>query len=102
MPSNRSWRSTVAGMTAVPCSSYAWSERLPDSHPAKDRCHLAEDGGVGAVDGVVLLVVREQPHLAVLALERLDGGLVVEHCGHDLAVLSVGLLSNHDVVAVAA
>ena len=45
--------------------------------------------------------MRQQPDLAVLALEGLDGGLAVDQRGHDLAVLGGLLLADHDVVAVA-
>ncbi len=44
----------------------ACSGRVGQSH-AEDRGHLAEDGGLVAVDRLVGLVVREQPDLAVLA-----------------------------------
>ncbi len=49
-----------------------------DLHPAQDRGHLAEDGRVRAVDRLVGVVVRQQPHVTVAALERLDGGLTVQ------------------------
>ena len=54
-----------------------------------------------SVDGVERGVVRHQPHLAVLALEGLDGGLVVEHGRDDVAVVGIGLLPHDDPVPVA-
>ena len=51
--------------------------RPPGSDLAQHRGDLAQDGGVGAVDGRERLVVRHEPDVAVLALERLDGCLVV-------------------------
>ena len=45
--------------------------------------------------------MRQQPDVAVLALERLDGGLAVDHRGDDVAVLGGRLLADDDVVAVA-
>ena len=71
------------------------------SEAAQHRGDDAEDGGLGAVDGLVGLVVRHQPHLAVLALEGLDGGLVTDQGGDDLAVAGGLLLADHHVVAVA-
>src|SRR6478609_3812074 len=71
------------------------------SDPAQDRGDLAEDGRLVAVDRVVGLVVRHQPDVAVLALERLDGGLVVEHGRDDVAVVGGRLLAHDDPVAVA-
>src|SRR6478752_2799061 len=71
------------------------------SDPPQHRCHLPDDGGVGAVNGIVVGVVRQQPHLSVLALERLDRGLAVDQCCDDLAVLCRLLLADDDVVAVA-
>ena len=47
-----------------------------------------------AVDRVVGVVVGEQPDVAVLALERLDGGLAVEQGGDDLAVVGGRLLAD--------
>src|SRR5512146_1205643 len=71
------------------------------SDTSEDRGHLAEDRRVGAVDRVVRRVVRQQPDLAVLALEGLDGRLAVDQRRHDLAVLGGLLLADHDVVAAA-
>src|SRR6478735_895098 len=71
------------------------------SEPAQDRRDLAEDRRVVAVDGREVRVVRQEPHVPVGALERLDRRLVVEHRGHDVAVLGVLLLAHDDPVAVA-
>src|SRR5215207_1305032 len=60
--------------------------------PAQDCGDLAEDGRLRAVDGLEGRVVRQQPHLPTLALERLDGGLVVQQGGHDVAVVGRRLL----------
>ena len=65
--------------------------RRTASDPARTR-HLAEDRGVVAVDGGVGLVVRHQPHVAVLALERLDRRLVVQQRRDDVAVVGRRLL----------
>src|SRR6476619_616309 len=63
------------------------------SDPAQHRGYFTENRGVGAVDGIVGGVVRQQPHISVLALERLDRRLAVDHRGDDLAVLGGGLLA---------
>src|SRR6478735_12585371 len=71
------------------------------SEAAEHRRHDAEDRGVVTRDRVVGVVVGEQPHVAVLALERLDGRLALDHRRDDLAVLGGLLLADDDVVAVA-
>jgi len=68
---------------------------------AQDGDDLADDAGVVAVDGGEVLVGRQQLHVAVLLLERLHGGLVVEHRGHDVAVDGVLLAAHDHPVAVA-
>ena len=45
-------------------------------------------------------VGRHQPDVTVAASQRLDGRLVVKHCGNDVAVVGVGLLTDDDPVAV--
>src|SRR3954452_18371656 len=72
-----------------------------DLDPAQYRCDLAEYCRVVTVDRLIRVVVRQQPHVPVLALERLDRSLTVEHRRHDLAVLGAGLLTYDHVVAVA-
>ena len=71
------------------------------SHAAQHGHHLAEDGRVVTGDRLVGGVVREQPHMAVLALEALDRGLAVQHGGHDVAVLGDRLAADRHPVAVA-
>jgi hypothetical protein len=44
--------------------------------------------------------VRHQPDVVVCALERLDGGLAVDHRRDDVPVVRDGLLADHDPVAV--
>src|SRR5262249_54780905 len=61
---------------------------------------LAEDGRLGSVDGLVSGIVRQQPRLPVAPLQRLDSGLAVDHGGHDVAVLGVGLLPDDDPLAI--
>src|SRR5690349_11723922 len=91
---------TSGRATSWPASRSSSTEGRASDLP-QDRGDDAQDRGVGAVDRVVRRVVRQQPHLTVLALERLDGGLAVDQRGHDVAVLGRLLLADHDVVAVA-
>src|SRR5579859_332195 len=67
---------------------------------AEDGDDLAEDGGVVTGDRRVGGVVRHEPDVVVRPLERLDGGLAVEHRGNDVPVVRDGLLPDHDPVAV--
>src|SRR5580700_6002719 len=69
-------------------------------HAAENRYHLAEDGGVIAEDRREGRVVGHQPDVPVALLERLDGGLAVDHGRDDLAVLRVLLLADDDPVPV--
>src|SRR5262249_13965695 len=61
---------------------------------------LAQNGGVVTENRGEGGVVRHQPDVAVALLERLHGGLTVNHGGDDLAVLRVFLLPDDDPVAV--
>src|ERR1044072_4521231 len=75
---------------------------LPRCSDAPQYCHyLAEDGRVVAGDRLIRGVVGEEPDMAVLALEALDGGLAFQHRGPDVAVLGDGLAPDGDPVAVA-
>ena len=72
--------------------TYRWPTRRPrvpdaPSDASHHRHDLAENRGVVAVDGLERVVVGEQPHLTLLLLQGLDGGLAVDHRGDDLAVL---------------
>ena len=44
--------------------------------------------------------MRHQPHLILGSFERLDGGLEIEKCGDDVAVLGIGLLTHGYPVTV--
>ena len=69
-------------------------------YAAENRHHLAEDGGVVAEDRREGGVVGHQPDVPVALLERLDGGLAVDHGRDDLAVLRALLLADDHPVAV--
>src|SRR5699024_7018177 len=71
------------------------------SEPADDGDDEAQDLGVGAVDGLVVLILRQQPLMTGLALEGLDRGLTVEQGRDDLPVVSGVLLAHDDPVVVA-
>src|SRR4051812_26925606 len=76
--------------------------RPPQPSYAAQHCHhLAEDGRIVTGDRLVRGVVREEPDVAVLALEALDRGLAFQHGRHDVAVLGDGLAADRDPVAVA-
>src|SRR5690606_24321622 len=70
------------------------------SQPSAHRDHFSEDRGVVPRNRFVRLVLRDQPDMAVLALERFHRGLTVDHRCHDVAVFSGGLLPDHHPVAV--
>ena len=53
------------------------------SHNAPDD---ADDLGIGAVDGLVVVIFRHEPDLAVPAAQALDGGLVTDPGDDDLAI----------------
>src|SRR5690606_17739248 len=71
------------------------------SDAAQHRHDDAEHDGLVAVDDVVGGVARFEVDVAAAAAEHLDGGLAVDHCGDDLAGVSLGLLPHHDDVPVA-
>ena len=48
------------------------------------RGDLPQDLGVGAVDGLIGIVLRQQPHMAVLHGKALHRGLVLKQRHHDL------------------
>src|SRR5690242_19573553 len=67
----------------------------------QDPDHLAEDAGAVAGDRGEGRVPRHQPDLAVLAVQDLDGGLVLQQCGDDVSVFAAVLLAYGHDVAVA-
>src|SRR5690625_1735738 len=71
------------------------------SEPADDGDDEAHDLGVGAVDGLVVLILRQQPLMTGLALEGLDRGLTVEQGRDDLSVVGGVLLAHDDPVVMA-
>ena len=56
--------------------------------------HDADDLGISAVNGVVVIIFGHQPDLAVAAAQPLDGGFVTDPRHHDLTVAG-GLLGAH-------
>src|SRR5579875_454183 len=86
-----------------------WGRRGPGSErpldPPQHGHDLAEDARLVPEDRGVSRVVRDQPHMPVALLERLDrrgalSPLALDHCRDDLAVLRVRLLPDDDPVAV--
>jgi hypothetical protein len=71
------------------------------SDAAQYRSDDAQYNGPVAVDDVVIRVARLEIDVAVAAAIHLDGSLVIDHRGDDLAGVSLGLLSHHDDIAVA-
>ena len=75
-----------------------WYER--GSEGADDGDDLAEDGGLVAGNGRVVRVVGEEPHVAARDGQFLDGGLAVDHGGHEFSVARIVLGADDDVVTV--
>ena len=71
---------------------------FPGSDFPQDRRDFAQNCGVGSVDGRVVVVVRQQPYLAIFALEGLNGCLAIKHGRDDLAIFGDRLLPDYDVV----
>ena len=99
-------RARPGGVAGTACASGAAAAGTPaPPYPPQTRRRTAVTlpriEACVAVDGGVGLVVRHQPHVAVLALERLDRRLVVEHGRDDVAVVGRRLLPHDDPVAVA-
>ena len=60
----------------------------------------ADDLGMGAVDGFVIVVFRKKPDLPVSPAQTLNSGLIFDPCNHDLAVIGALLGPDDHLVAV--
>src|SRR5215469_3337954 len=74
--------------------------RRPPSDPPDHRHDPAHDRRLVAEDRRVRGVVGHQPDVPISSLEGLDRGLVVDPGGDDVAVVRVGLLTDHHEITV--
>ena len=68
---------------------------LPDNTPDD-----ADDLGISAVDEIIVVIFRHQPHLAVFPQQALNGGFVFDAGHHDLAIVGALLGADHYFVTV--
>lgn len=68
---------------------------------AQNGDYFAHDLCMGAIDGGVCRIVRDEPHVAVLLAEGFYGGFVIEQRRDYVPVFGVSLLAYHHEIAVA-
>ena len=64
--------------------------------PRRPPCPIS---GIGAVNGGICLILRQQPYLTAFQRQALDRRLVIDQSHHNLTVLRSGLAVNHHQVA---
>ena len=61
--------------------------------------YQADDLRLAAIDGLVIVIFRHEPYLAVPALQALDRGFIADPRHHDLPVQCRLLGADHHLIA---